>query len=206
MKKRTANTLTALAAALIMLSGCGGNAAPAQGSNNAIESPAVTEPNGTESSELDILEANELVTALNTIDKIGACAIAYDMENRYEDKNGNIYYMVTNPQFPDTNALNEYMNTYLTQDFIMQRYFNIFDGETPMCIDVDGCLYINYSPKGGGFSLLPDAPEIRKNSDGSYSVIAAYDNYGAEDKMELKVIDDEGRYKIDDVVFSIAQK
>ena len=206
MKIKTFAACTALTAALILLSGCGrNNTAPAGEAETHIEMPAVTEPAEGPTEELTEAEAKELINALNTVDKIGACAVAYDNDIRYEDKKGNVYYKVSDPYFTDTAALNEYMNTYLTQDFIMQRYFNIFDGETPMCIDLDGSLYINYAPKGGGFAFTPDAPEIKKDPEGGYSVVAAYDNYGAKDNMEIKVLYDDGRYKIDDVVLNIAQ-
>ena len=148
-----------------------------------------------------IQEAQTIIAALNRIDLIGAGALTFDSDSEYTDADGNIYHKVTDSEFGSTADLREYMNTYLTQEMIEERYLGILDGEQPMCIDVEGELYIKYASRGGGFAFSDIEPVIEKSSEDGYSILTEYDNYGALETMDIGVRKEDGVYKIYNIVF-----
>lgn len=148
-----------------------------------------------------IQEAQTIIAALNRIDLIGAGALTFDSDSEYTDADGNIYHKVTDSEFGSTADLREYMNTYLTQEMIEERYLGILDGEQPMCIDVEDELYIKYASRGGGFAFSDIEPVIEKSSEDGYSILTEYDNYGALETMDIGVRKEDGVYKIYNIVF-----
>ena len=102
-----------------------------------------------------------------------------------------------------TSDVREYMNDFMTTEFIAERYSSILDVAEPMCIDVNDELYIKNEPKSGGFSFSDTDPTIEKNFEDGYSILAAYDNFGAEETMDIRVINDDGIWKICGVTFGL---
>lgn len=148
-----------------------------------------------------VQEAKSILEALNRIDLIGAGALTFDSDSEYVDADGVIYHKVTDSQFTSAADIREYMNTYLTQEMIEERYLGILDGEQPMCIDVEGELYIKYASRGGGFAFSDKDPVIEKSSEDGYSILMEYDNYGALETMDIGVRKEDGSYKIYNIVF-----
>ncbi len=165
MKRTKALLITALAAALLM-GGCGDKkdtttattAAAATtteaGKDDTTEEKKTTEEKSesttateaeTEASTeapaedaLTVTEARELMNALNSIDFIGACALDNDSTILYEDENGHRYHPVTDPDFKTLADIENYVNQYLTEEFINERYKGITGTDTPEYMDVDG--------------------------------------------------------------------
>lgn len=148
-------------------------------------------------------QAKELMEALNTIDKLAACGIEQDKETTFTDANGVLYYKVTSTQFAGTEDVRNYMNRYLTEDFINERYVDMLGGDAPVCIDNDGALFIKDSAKGGGFAFADKDPVIEKTSEDSYSILAEYDNYGTTDCLDIRVMQKDGGWKISGFSFGM---
>lgn len=137
-------------------------------------------------------EATNIIGALDLIDKIGACAIPYDENASYSSESGTKYFKVK-AQFTSTSDVREYMNDFMTKDFIADRYSSILDTAEPMCIDVDGELYI----------FSETSPAIENTFDGGYSILAEYDSFGSKEVMDIRVINADGIWKICGITFGI---
>ena len=157
--------------------------------------------NTSENAELDIKTAEELLSALDITDKIGACAVSFDEKCGYTAESGEIYYKVTDMRFKTAEDLRFFINKYLTAEFVEKRYANLLDSTEPLCIDINGELYIKYAPKGGGFAFTDTMPEIKKISESEYMITAEHDNYGAKENMCVYVIQDGENFKINNIEF-----
>ena len=197
------------AAAMVMLTACGDGMQARIAEETTIPAiPYIEETSsaarlsaaGTETDKvlmLDTAAAKELMYALDTVDRIGACAVAYDANTEYKNDDGEIYYKAEIPNFENTADLREFMNNYLTDDFIGERYSFILDGNSPFCIDIGNTLFIKYMPRGGGFAFTDKEPSVEKISDDKYQIIAEHDNYGTVENMRIDVVKDNGGFKID---------
>lgn len=145
--------------------------------------------------------AYELTGALDYIDKIGASNMLFDESSVYTDESGNTFAKVTGTQFSDTYDLREYMESYLTDLFLNDRYSGILGTDNPTYIDVDGMLYGKTDAKGGGFSWTDTPLKIENVTDSSFNILAEYDNYGASETMSIEVVMDDGCWKINWVTF-----
>lgn len=145
-------------------------------------------------------EAKDIISSLNTIDLIGAGALDFDAEAEYTADNGDIYHKVTDARFSTSADVRALMDNVLTQSLINDRYYSILDADDPMCIDVDGELYIKSFARGGGFAFTDDDPVIEKTSADGWSILAMYDNYGTIECMDIGVIND-GGWKVYNIAF-----
>lgn len=141
-------------------------------------------------------QARELMEALNNIDRLGASAIPFDEKDVFEAQ-GTMYYRILSPMFQSTADVRSYMNEYMTDAWIKERYSSILEAEEPVCIDVDGALYISNRAKAGGFAFSENDPMIVKDDDGQYEILAEFDNYGMGATMHISLKYVEGVWKID---------
>lgn len=147
--------------------------------------------------------ARQLLGALNYIDQIGGGNIPRDDENAI-DVDGRQFAKVS-AQFTDTADLDEYMRSYLTDSFIESRYSGILGGDEPYYIDIDGELYGYVTAKGCGFQWIMEdgepVVELKDPADDNYTITTKFDDYGAETEMEVKIVRDNGYWKIDSISY-----
>ncbi len=147
--------------------------------------------------------ARQLLGALNYIDQIGGGNIPRDDENA-TDVDGRQFAKVS-AQFTDTADLDEYMRSYLTDSFIESRYSGILGGDEPYYIDIDGELYGYVTAKGCGFQWIMEdgepVVELKDPADDNYTITTKFDDYGAETEMEVKIVRDNGYWKIDSISY-----
>lgn len=147
--------------------------------------------------------ARQLLGALNYIDQIGGGNIPRDDENAI-DVDGRQFAKVS-AQFTDTADLDEYMRSYLTDSFIESRYSGILGGDEPYYIDIDGELYGYVTAKGCGFQWIMEdgepVVELKDSADDNYTITTKFDDYGAENEMEVRIVKDNGYRKIDSISY-----
>lgn len=166
------------------------------------ETEAPTDDEITGDDEL-VSTARQLLGALNYIDQIGGGNIPRDDENAI-DVDGRQFAKVS-AQFTDTADLDEYMRSYLTDSFIESRYSGILGGDEPYYIDIDGELYGYVTAKGCGFQWIMEdgepVVELKDSADDNYTITTKFDDYGAENEMEVKIVRDNGYWKIDSISY-----
>lgn len=166
------------------------------------ETEAPTDDEITGDDEL-VSAARQLLGALNYIDQIGGGNIPRDDENAI-DVDGRQFAKVS-AQFTDTADLDEYMRSYLTDSFIESRYSGILGGDEPYYIDIDGELYGYVTAKGCGFQWIMEdgepVVELKDSADDNYTITTKFDDYGAETEMEVRVVKDNGYWKIDSISY-----
>lgn len=145
-----------------------------------------------------VSEAERLMGALDYIDCIGGGNIPKD-ENDTVDVDGRQYARVY-AQFENTADLEEYITENLTDGLIQSRYSNILGGEQPYYIDIDGALYGYVTAKGCGYPWITEdgkpVVSITDVTDGSFSAITSFDNFGGECEMKLDIVFTDGFWKI----------
>ena len=166
------------------------------------ETEAATDDEITGDDEL-VSTARQLLGALNYIDQIGGGNIPRDDENAI-DVDGRQFAKVS-AQFTDTADLDGYMRSYLTDSFIESRYSGILGGDEPYYIDIDGELYGYVTAKGCGFQWIMEdgepVVELKDSADDNYTITTKFDDYGAETEMEVKIVRDNGYWKIDSISY-----
>ena len=166
------------------------------------ETEAPTDDEITGDDEL-VSTARQLLGALNYIDQIGGGNIPRDDENAI-DVDGRQFAKVS-AQFTETADLDEYMRSYLTDSFIESRYSGILGGDEPYYIDIDGELYGYVTAKGCGFQWIMEdgepVVELKDSADDNYTITTKFDDYGAETEMEVKIVRDNGYWKIDSISY-----
>ena len=187
----------------MLLSGCGKAAEPA---NDALEKPAsaptiISSQTIAEQSVPSVAQAKELIGALNTIDKLAASAVSVEKEKPHQSDNGAVYYRYTGKEFVAVQDVRALLNKSMTADFVAERYASLLEGDQPICLDVEGALYVQYRPKGGGFAFTETEPLIEKTSEDGYSILAEYDDYGKLTTLEIRLVLQDGQYLISGVTF-----
>lgn len=166
------------------------------------ETEAPTDDEITGDDEL-VSAARQLLGALNYIDQIGGGNIPRDDENAI-DVDGRQFAKVS-AQFTETADLDEYMRSYLTDSFIESRYSGILGGDEPYYIDIDGELYGYVTAKGCGFQWIMEdgepVVELKDPADDNYTITTKFDDYGAETEMEVRIVKDNGYWKIDSISY-----
>ena len=160
--------------------------------------------NDSEISEEDrIYTAKELLGALNYIDRIGGGNITKD-EEKTVDVDGRQFAKVLS-EFASTSDLDGYMHTNLTDNLINSRYSGILGGDEPYYTDIDGELYGYVTAKGCGFNWIEEdnypVVELKDSADDNYTITTKFDDYGAETEMEVKIVMDNGYWKIDSIYY-----
>ncbi|MGN1303566.1 MAG: hypothetical protein ACI4YB_00885 [Oscillospiraceae bacterium] len=153
--------------------------------------------------EDQLFYAKQLMGALDYIDQIGGGNIPKDEETTVEI-DGRQYQRVQ-AQFGNTLDLDSFLHENLTENLIQSRYSGILGGDEPYYIDVDGQLYGYVTAKGCGYIWIMenDEPvvEITESANDHCTAVAKFDNYGGEDEMELKIVFEDGLWKIDSISY-----
>ena len=148
-----------------------------------------------------IEQAQELIRALNMMERLAGGGLQYDAEIVCT-VNGISYYKVTDPDFANTEDIRRYEEKYLTQDMISERYTAVVDGDTPIYADAENGLCMKDSAKG--FYIFSDTePNIEKTSEEGYSILADYDNFGAKETADIRIINVNGIWKICGISFGL---
>lgn len=141
--------------------------------------------------------------ALNYIDRIGGGNITKD-EEKTVDVDGRQFAKVLS-EFASTSDLDGYMHTNLTDNLINSRYSGILGGDDPYYTDIDGELYGYVTAKGCGFNWIEEdnypVVELKDSADDNYTITTKFDDYGAETEMEVKIVMDNGYWKIDSISY-----
>lgn len=150
-----------------------------------------------------IYTAKELLGALNYIDQIGGGNITKD-EEKTADVDGRQFAKVLS-EFANTSDLDGYMHMNLTDNLINSRYSGILGGDEPYYTDIDGELYGYVTAKGCGFNWIEEdyypVVELKDSADDNYTITTKFDDYGAETEMEVKIVRDNGYWKIDSISY-----
>lgn len=146
-----------------------------------------------------IPEAKDIRDALAFADKLmSGVAIATDESAEYTADDGTVYHKSADALYTSTADVRSYLSIYMTEQFISSTYGSLFGTDSPKCIDVDGELYIQYSPVGGKYSFTDDDPTVTETAEGYSINIKNYD-YGAENTVAVYVVKDNGIWKINGV-------
>lgn len=146
-------------------------------------------------------QAQELIRALNMVERLGGGGLHYDAETVYT-VNGTAYYRVTDTDFANTAEIRSYVEKYLTQNTISERYSVLVDGDSPIYTDADNGLYMKDSAKS--FYIFSDAePKIEKTFEEGYSLLAEYDNFGEKETADIRIVNVNGAWKICGISFGL---
>ena len=146
-------------------------------------------------------QAQELIRALNTMERLVGGGLRYDADTVCTI-NEITYYKVTDMDFANTNDIRCYEEKYLTQAMISERYSAIVGGSSPIYIDADDGLYMKDSAKG--FYIFSDTePNIEKSFEDGYSILAGYDNYGETETADIRIVNVNGTWKICGISFGL---
>lgn len=146
-------------------------------------------------------QAQELIRALNTMERLAGGGLQYDAEIVCT-VNGISYYKVTDPDFANTEDIRRYEEKYLTQDMISERYTAVVDGDTPIYADAENRLCMKDSAKG--FYIFSDTElNIEKSFEDGYSILAGYDNFGETETADIRIVNVNGIWKICGISFGL---
>lgn len=146
-------------------------------------------------------QAQELIRALNTMERLVGGGLRYDADTVCTI-NETTYYKVTDMDFANTNDIRCYEEKYLTQDMISERYSAIVGGSSPIYIDADDGLYMKDSAKG--FYIFSDTElNIEKSFEDGYSILAGYDNFGETETADIRIVNVNGTWKICGISFGL---
>ena len=146
-------------------------------------------------------QAQELIRALNMMERLVGAALQYDIDTVCT-VNGIAYYKVTGSDFASTEDIRRYEKKYLTNDMISERYSAVVDGDTPIYADTENGLCMKDSAKG--FYIFSDTePNIEKSSEEGYSILADYDNFGAKETADIRIVNVNGTWKICGISFGL---
>lgn len=146
-------------------------------------------------------QAQELIRALNTMERLAGGGLQYDAEIVCT-VNGISYYKVTDHDFANTEDIRRYEEKYLTQDMISERYVAVVDGDTPIYADAENGLCMKDSAKG--FYIFSDTEmNIEKSFEDGYSILAGYDNFGETETADIRIVNVNGTWKICGISFGL---
>lgn len=144
-------------------------------------------------------EAKELIGALSFADRLLTSAgVETDETAEYTAEDGTVYRKSLDSEFTTVDDVRSYITTYMTDTFISSQYSDLYVSEKPQCIDVDGVLYIKYSPMGCRYSFYQDDPDITPTETGC-AVVVKNNNYGAEELVVIEAVKENGGWKINAV-------
>ena len=167
----------------------------------SISVPDAETQSSTDQTAPTVEQAQELIRALNMMERLAGGGLQYDAEIVCT-VNGISYYKVTDPDFANTEGIRRYEEKYLTQDMISERYTAVVDGDTPIYADAENGLCMKDSAKG--FYIFSDTePNIEKTSEEGYSILADYDNFGAKETADIRIVNVNGIWKICGISFGL---
>lgn len=147
--------------------------------------------------------AVEMLNAVNSVEKIASSELQFDESQSYTDPNGNVYYKCTESNYDSVHRISRMMHRFLTPEFISRDYSFILDSDAPLCIDVDGVLYVRNQPRGARFHYSGGKVTIEKSFEGGYSVLAEYDNYGSKETADLQIVFADGHWMVSGLTLGI---
>lgn len=217
LKKKLA-LLAAIAITAISFASCAGTAPVSSDNTNvtassAVESSAAPESSSEAETSAPADEAPtddecintilpDLLTALNDIDFIGACAVTCDSAVSVDGPvEGVKYSKVTDPRFSSLADLDSFLNTYLTPAMRASRYSGIMDTEDCIYIEKDGVLYVAEAGRGCGFNWTETPAVISDKTVASFTATKEYDDFGAPSNIKLNVVKGENGWLIDGFEF-----
>ena len=146
-------------------------------------------------------QAQELIRALNTMERLVGGGLRYDADIVCTI-NETTYYKVTDTDFASTEDIRCYEEKYLTQDMISERYSAIVGGSSPIYTNEDNVLYMKNSAKG--FYIFSDTElNIEKSFEDGYSILAGYDNFGETETADIRIVNVNGTWKICGISFGL---
>lgn len=146
-------------------------------------------------------QAQELIRALNTMERLVGGGLRYDADTVCTI-NETTYYKVTDTDFTSTEDIRCYEEKYLTQNMISERYTAILDGSSPIYTNEYNVLYMKDSAKG--FYILSDTElNIEKSFEDGYSILAGYDNFGETETADIRIVNVNGTWKICGISFGL---
>ncbi len=147
--------------------------------------------------------AIEMLNTVNSVEKIASSGLQFDESQSYTDPNGNVYYKCTESNYDSVHRISRMMHRFLTPEFISRDYSFILDSDAPLCIDVDGVLYVRNQPRGARFHYSGGKVTIEKSFEGGYSVLAEYDNYGSKETADLQIVFADGHWMVSGLTLGI---
>ena len=167
----------------------------------SINVPDAETQSSTDQTAPTVEQAQELIRALNMVERLGGGGLPFDEGNVYI-LNGTAYYRVTDTDFANTAEIHNYTEKYLTQNMISERYSVLVDGDSPIYTDADNGLYMKDSAKS--FYIFSDAePKIEKTFEEGYSILAEYDNFGQKETADIRIVNVNGAWKICGISFGL---
>ena len=167
----------------------------------SISVPDAETQSSTDQTAPTVEQAQELIRALNMVERLGGGGLQYDSETVCT-VNGIVYYKVTDTDFANTAEIRSYVEKYLTQNTISERYSVLVDGDSPIYTDADNGLYMKDSAKS--FYIFSDAePKIEKTFEEGYSLLAEYDNFGEKETADIRIVNVNGAWKICGISFGL---
>ena len=167
----------------------------------SISVPDADTQSSTDQTAPTVEQAQELIRALNMVERLGGGGLQYDSETVCT-VNGIVYYKVTDTDFANTAEIRSYVEKYLTQNTISERYSVLVDGDSPIYTDADNGLYMKDSAKG--FYIFSDTElNIEKSFEDGYSILAGYDNFGAKETADIRIVNVNGTWKICGISFGL---
>lgn len=177
------------------------------GTEEIISEPVQTETETTEipdislhtyekvSTSEDIQTATQiLLKNLDTIDRMGGCAVQSDDENT-EEYNGRDFRKVLDTNYSSKADIENFVSAYMTGE--ARDYFSFLtSGEKSVFEEINGELYVADEGRGCGFNWTNDT-EIKDSSESGFTVIADYEDYGAVSSAEVNIVNDNGFWKIE---------
>lgn len=149
----------------------------------------------TEKQAIDI--ATNLFDDVDKLDHLAACAVTSDNEQTITLCD-NSYALVTDEDFALIQNLVNFAKNTITAN--VSRYLSFYNGNSTSYIERGGKLYVELTGKGCGFFYTGEAT-VSDITENSYIAERPYDNYGGAATLEIKIVLEDGAWKIDEINF-----
>lgn len=155
----------------------------------------------------DDIRIDELLDALELAEAFMSNGVELDcdMEDNFTDESGQLYVKVTESGFNTIADVENYINKYLTEEFINSRYTALTDRNSEKFIEKENGLYIRYAPKANSFYGISEqklSVIVRKTDDGTQTVetLVNYDDFGEPAILFIHLVEvSEGSWKINSI-------
>ena len=150
---------------------------------------------------------DELINAMKLTEAFMSNGVELDcdMEDKFTDESGQLYVKVTESGFDTMADVENYINKYLTEEFINSRYKALTDRNSGKFIEKENGLYIRYAPKANSFYGISEqklSVIVRKTDDGTQTVetLVNYDDFGEPAILFIHLVEvSEGNWKINSI-------
>lgn len=155
--------------------------------------------NVSESSIAEELEksSGSLLESFNVVDGIYGGKI--DKDTSKTRMIGSVEYAkITDARFQTKNNLLDYMNSFMTENMINNRYADMFDSDDAWCAEFDGELYGKVSARASGYTFV-GTPVFSNITDNTAEMTVSYDDYDSTSDMIFNLKKVNNIWKIDDM-------